>query len=257
MVVSLKFNGVRFAVGGIVLSLGPTLLAFDQALKAAAAVIAAAGFVILLSGMFQISFRGAIVRARWSQERILKALSRAPVTACVQILQTWIPEEDFIDKLEHLYLHEDKRFHLRVMLMNCERDGVNDVLAARVKLRSIERSKAAVDIIETRDRLIRLKSDVDARLRQLALANGRSETVDMEIRFYDFMPFGPIYCIDDEVMFVGFYLSHASSLVGPMIEIRRKRSPQLWQIFERSLTNGWDAAVPNYPPAQEKEPARG
>jgi hypothetical protein len=47
------------------------------------------------------------------------------------------------------------------MLMNPSPLGVNDVLAARVKLWWIERTKAASDITQALDGLLRLKQEVD------------------------------------------------------------------------------------------------
>ena len=257
MGITFRFNVIWVTIGGIIISLGPGLYGFDPKLKVIAFIVLGLGVVLTVTGLTEFSARSAIVHARWSQERILKALAKAPETATVRILQTWFPEEDFIDSLMGLYLNDGKRFHLRVMLMNCESQGVNDVLAARVKLRWIERSKAAADIIQTRDGLLRLKDNVDSFLRQLAQHEGRLETVDLEVKFYDFMPFGPIYRIGEDVMFVGFYLNHTSSVFGPMIEVRRKRSPLIWQIFEWNFNNGWDTAVAYYPPAETKELTSG
>jgi len=72
--------------------------------------------------------------------------------------------------------------------------------------------------------------------------------VDVQIRFYDFLPFGPIFRIGDGVMFVGFYLNHTSSVFGPMIEIRQKRSPELWRVLEYNLSEGWAASESYEPP---------
>ena len=142
--------------------------------------------------------------------------------------------------------------------MNPEEEGPNDVLTARVKLRGIERSKAANDIAHSRDSLLRLKKDVDKKLSELARAGrGRAETMDLEIRLYDFMPFGPIYKIGEQVMFIGLYVNDTSSIFGPMIEIRQSRSPELWHDLERSLSNGWDASPTYVPPADDKELTRG
>ena len=254
---TLRFDLLRVTIGGLAISLGSGLYVFDPGLKIAAFITFSVGVILAADGLITISSRRAVVHPRWSQDRILKALATAPETATVQILQTWFPEEDFIASLERLYLYHGRRFHLRVMLMNCEQEGVNDVLAARVKLRWIERSKAVVDIIQTRDGLLRLKRNVDNRLRQIALADGRFETIDVQIRFYDFMPFGPIYRIGEEVMFVGFYLNHTSSVFGPMIEVRKSKSPQLWQVLEWNLDSGWEASVPYHPPTDSEELSRG
>jgi len=255
---SFKFNILRVTVGGLGMSAGPGLFVFDPGLQIAAVAIFTLGVVLAATGLVALSPRRAIVHVQWSQERLLKAMARAPEAAIVEILQTWIPEEDFIDRLRHLYIDDGKRFHLRVMLMNPEEEGPNDVLAARVKLRGIERSKAANDIAHSRDSLLRLKKDVDKKLSELARAGrGRAETMDLEIRLYDFMPFGPIYKIGEQVMFIGLYVNDTSSIFGPMIEIRQSRSPELWHDLERSLSNGWDASPTYVPPADDKELTRG
>jgi hypothetical protein len=258
LALSFKFNILRVTVGGLGMSAGPSLFVFDPGLRIAAVVIFGLGVLLAITGLVALSPRRAIVHVRWSQERLRKAMRQAPETATVDLLQTWIPEEDFIDGLRHLYLNDGKRFHLRVLLMNPAEKGLNDVLAARIKLRGIERSKAANDIAHTRDSLLRLKRDIDRKLAELARAGqGRAETMDLEIRLYDFMPFGPIYKIGEQVMFIGLYLNDASSIFGPMIEIRKSRSPELWRDIERSLSSGWEASPTYVPPAGEKELTHG
>ncbi|HEX9034365.1 MAG TPA: hypothetical protein VF834_21170 [Streptosporangiaceae bacterium] len=255
---SFRFNLLRVTLGGLGISAGPSLFVFDPGLRIAGVAIFAVGALLAVTGLIGLSPRRAIVHVEWSQKRLLKAMIRAPETATVEILQTWIPEEDFIDRLRHLYINSGKRFHLKVMLMNPAEDNVNDVLAARVKLRGIERSKAANDIAHTRDSLLRLKRDVDKKLAELARSGrGRAETMDIEIRLYDFMPFGPIYKIGDEVMFIGLYLNDTSSIFGPMIEVRKSRSSELWRDLERNLSNGWDASPTYVPPTEEKELRHG
>jgi hypothetical protein len=255
--VTFRFNPIWATIGGVVISLGPALYVLDPKLKAVAVIILTLGVLLVISGLAEVSAGRAVVHRQWSHERILRALAKAPETATVRILQTWFPEEDFIDRLAQLYTDHGKRFHLRILLMSCDPSGVNDVLAARVRLRWIERSKAAADIIQTRDGLFRLKDNVEIALRRLTQEDSRLETVDLKVKFYDFMPFGPIYRIGDEVMFVGFYLNHASSAYGPMMEVRKKRSPQVWQIFESNFNNGWNDATPYYPPAETRELTSG
>jgi len=252
---SLRFNVVRVTLGAIVISAEPALYAFYPHLRLEAALLFILGVALTVTGLIALSFRRAIVRPRWSQDRIMRALRRAPADTTVQILQTWIPEEDFIDQLRHLYLYDAKRFRLRVMLMNPNEQGTNDVLAARVKLRRITRDDAARQINQTRDGLVRLKQQVDQKLNQLVQSHEDQHAVDLQIRFYNFLPFGPVYRIGEDVMFVGFYLNHTSSIFGPMIEIRQKQSPELWRVLEHNLSEGWRVSELYAPPNAPKEPS--
>lgn len=255
---SFRFNILRVTIGGLGMSAGPSLYALDSGLHVEAVVIFALGVLLAVTGLVALSPRQAIVHVEWSQKRLIKALGNAPEAAVVEILQTWIPEEDFIDRLRKLYIADGKRFHMKVLLMDPAEGNTNDVLSARVKLRGIDRSKASGDIAHTRDSLLRLKRDVDKKFDELAKAGrGRAERMDIEIRLYDFMPFGPIYKIGEDVIFFGLYLNDTSSIFGPMIEVRKARSPELWRDLERNLSNGWDASSTYVPPADDKQPTHG
>jgi hypothetical protein len=77
-----------------------------------------------------------------------------------------------------------------------------DVLAARVKLRGIDRARAVGEVMATVDNICKLKRNVDAALRVAASNGGTPGTVDLQIKLYNFLPFGPIYKIGEEVMFM-------------------------------------------------------
>lgn len=138
-------------------------------------------------------------------------------------------------------------FHLRVMIVDPHDEGVIDILAARVKLRGINRAKAVGEVTSSLENLCGLKRNVDAAMRSSARNGDSPDVVDLQIRLYDFLPFGPIYKIGEEVIFVGFYLGHVSSVHGPMIEVRKESCPDLWQVFEDDFRRGWDASTPYYP----------
>jgi hypothetical protein len=248
---SFRFELVRVTVGGVVMTLAAGLFEFASGTRYVAVALFCCGILLVVGGLVRFGKSRVIVHHEWSLQKILKELACAPERATVQILQTWFPEENFLTSLERLYLHEGKRFHLHVMLMNPEgdeADEVNDVLAARMKLRKISRAKAASDITTALDNLRRLKRNVDTSLRQVAVNGVHPESVDLQVRLYDFLPFGPIYKIDDEVMFVGLYLNHVSSVHGPMIEVRKKRCPDLWNLFEEDLSRGWADSTVYFPP---------
>lgn len=251
---SLRFEPVPVTVGGIVMTVAAGLFEFASGTRYVAAAFFCCGILLVAGGLVRFGKSRVIVHHEWSLQRVLKALARAPERATVQILQTWFPEENFLTSLERLYLHEGKRFHLHVMLMNPEGDGadqVNDVLAARVKLRKISQAKAASDVTTALNNLYQLKRSVDSSLRQVAGNGVHPESVDLQVRLYDFLPFGPIYKIGDEVMFVGLYLNHVSSVHGPMIEVRKKKCQDLWDLFEEDLSRGWaDSTV--YSPSRKR-----
>jgi hypothetical protein len=247
---SFRFELVRLTVGSAIMTLAAGLFEFAPGTRYVAVALFCCGILLAADGLVRFGKSRVMLHHEWSIQKILKELACAPEGATVHILQTWFPEENFLTSLERLYVHGGKRFHLHVMLMNPEgdeTDGVNDVLAARVKLRKISRAKAASDVTTALGNLQQLKLNVDTSLRQ-ATGNGVDpESVDLQIRLYDFLPFGPIYKINDEVMFVGLYLNHVSSVHGPMLEVRKKRCPDLWNLFEEDLSRGWADSMVYFP----------
>jgi hypothetical protein len=242
---------VRVTIGGVVMTLAAGLFEFLSDTRYISITLFCLGGLLVLDGLVRFRRSRVIIHHEWSLKLILKEISRAPEGTTVRILQTWFPEENFLTSLEGIYLHEGKRFHLHVMLMNPEGDEaseVNDVLTARMKLRGISRAKAAGDIKTALDNLLRLKRNVDASLRQRVRNGIHPESVDLQVRLYDFMPFGPIYKVGEEVMFLGLYLNHVSSVHGPMIEVRKNRCPDLWDLFEDDLNRGWADSIIYVPP---------
>jgi hypothetical protein len=245
---SFRFEIVRITIGVAVITVAGVLFEFLPVTRIIAIVMACCGLLLTADGLVKFSRSKVIVHHQWSEEKVLRELARAPESAVIQILQTWIPEEDFITSLEHLYLQGGKRFHLQVMLVNPQDSGAIDVLAARMKLRGDKnRAQAAEEVTAALDDICRLKRDVDSELRRSWKNGGRPDTVDLEVRLYDFLPFGPVYKIGDEVMFIGFYLNHVSSVRGPMIEIRKNRCPGLWHEFEKHLNKGWSDSTLYFP----------
>lgn len=251
---SFRFEIARVTIGVAIVTLAGVLFEFSPRTRTIVIIMVCLGLVLFADGLVTFSRSKVTVHHQWSLERVLKELARAPDRANVQILQTWFPEENFVTSLERLYLRDGKRFPLQVMLVNPADNGPADVLAARVKLRKINRAKAAGDVTTALDNICRLKVNVDSALARSCPNGGHPETVDLEVRLYDFLPFGPLYKIGDEVMYVGFYLNHASSVHGPMIEIRKKRCPDLWHVFEEDLNRGWADSAPYFPAPATKTP---
>lgn len=70
----------------------------------------------------------------------------------------------------------------------------------------------------------------------------RKVQVDLDVRLYDHMPFGPIYQIGDEIMYVGFFVNFETSSDAPMLEIRNTPGNRWWRQFEREFSEAWAVA---------------
>lgn len=244
---SFRFEPIRVTIGSVIMAVAVGLFGFLPNTRIAAGIIFVIGILVTIYGFLTLGKSGAIIHEHWSLRRIIRALHNAPERATIQILQTWFPEENFVTSLERLYQVEKKQFHLRVMIVDPHDEGVIDILAARVKLRGINRAKAVGEVTSSLENLCGLKRNVDATMRSSARNGDSPDVVDLQIRLYDFLPFGPIYKIGEEVIFVGFYLGHVSSVHGPMIEVRKESCPDLWQVFEDDFRRGWEASTPYYP----------
>ena len=171
----------------------------------------------------------------WQTKEVFEALRGAPPKCTVKILQTWFPDtEDICDELENLLIHKGKRFRLKILLMHKgESDPCNDILDARIKHRAEDRQDAHRNMEDTVARLVKIKKRVDARWK-----NANSGELKLQIRTYDFLPFGPIYQIGRKAIFAGFYICYASSIRAPMIVTRNPKS-KIWERFEENFNVGW------------------
>jgi hypothetical protein len=244
---SFRFEPVRVTIGSVIMTLAAGLFGFFPNTRIAAGICFAIGILLTLHGFLTLGKSGAIIHQHWSLRRIIQALHNAPERATIQILQTWFPEENFVTTLEHLYRVKKKQFRLRVMIVDPHDEGVIDILGARVKLRGINRARAVGEVTASLENLCALKRAVDAAARSSPRNGDSPDVVDLQIRLYDFLPFGPIYKIGEEVIFAGLYLGHVSSVHGPMIEVRKESCPDLWQVFEDDLRRGWEGSTPYYP----------
>ncbi|MCK4763857.1 MAG: DUF4147 domain-containing protein [Candidatus Aminicenantes bacterium] len=184
-----------------------------------------------------------------SCRQLYEALEKAPEHATIRIIQTWFPDiEDFIIHLVKLLTAKNgKQFRLEILLMNNkkysneEQTECLDILDARVSHRIENRERAIGEIDESIKQLIKLKELVDENWE----INKVGKTLDLIIRKYHFLPFGPFYQIGDEVMFVGFYLNYCSSIHAPMIKIRRI-AREAWNRFKEHFDIGWEKSYEVY-----------
>jgi len=249
---SFRFQVVHVTIGGVIMTLAAGLFGFFPGTRIIAGICFAAGILLTVYGLVAFRKSGPVIHHQWSSRRVIRALESAPETATIQILQTWFPEENFATSLERLYKAHNKRFRLRVMIIDPNGQSEMDVLAARVKLRGIDRARAVGHVTASLENICRMKRNVDTALRAAARNGDSPGTVDLQIKLYSFLPFGPIYKIGEEVMFIGFYLSHVSSVDGPMIEVRKEACPDLWHIFDEDFRRGWEGSIPYFPKARER-----
>jgi hypothetical protein len=234
-----RFNAPIFTAGATLLSIGSGIASLVPSLLIPAGILFAGGIVLTIAGIVTIRPADVVLHNRWDTERVYRAMERGPNDGVVRILQTWFPEENFIERLRAMYAM-GKKFDLRIMLMNPGEPGQpHPLLSARVMLRPISTGLATDEIVSAINALIQLKESVDAERRDRY--NRKRDTLDLEIRTYEFMPFGPIYQIAEEVMFVGLYLNHTTSAEAPMLEIRNTPHNRLWRLFEQQFNDGWSA----------------
>jgi hypothetical protein len=256
--ISRRWIPARAAVGALLLSIGSGIRGFQPRFSFIAGIIFAVGLMVVASAVVHVSRRPLVIHNEWDTKRVEKSLSKAPANATIRILQTWFPEENFVDCLEREILHHDKQFDLRILLLEADigPDETSDLLAARIQLRGVNRKKAAEEILTCIAQLVGLKTKVDETWQQGAVSGIRPRSLDLQIRRYNFLPFGPIYQIGPDVMYVGFFIAYATSLNAPMLEVRNTPDNPVWRTFERQLNDAWsDQGSKQYYPPPADGPA--
>lgn len=241
--IQIKYNitPVRFALGGGVIAISAGMVTHGSAygLKwlflPLGTCLFAFGILLFLTGIFEITQNFKLM-PKWDDKSIRRALMSAPPASKIRILQTWLPDkEDFCPFLEELLIDGEKQFKLEVLLINCSES--NGLLDARIKLRSENRDMAQQAIKATITRLSQLKQKVDAAW----VKKYSGAKLNIEIRSYEFMPFGPLYQVGKNKMFLGFYINFESSAHGPMLLIQNSKS-RIWKLFEEDFMRGWEDA---------------
>lgn len=235
--VKFRFNAPVFAMGAAALSISTGVARLVPDLVWASVVLFMGGLVLLVAGTMKLHPADIVVHKNWDMARITESLRRAPDDAVVRILQTWFPEEAFIPALRYLYLQDQKEFVLDVLLIDpATKDGL---LGSRVMLRNLTPEDAAKEVTNTVSGLRDMKSQVEKARSEARPGARRTKGVDLEIRVYKFMPFGPIYQIGEEVMYVGFFINFGTSSEAPMLEIRNTPHNRLWALFRHHYDEGW------------------
>src|SRR2546429_2402257 len=255
------WNGNRLALGGLLMAVGAALLAFLPGLSDLLGLVRAElilfpinglllvlGVVVAVRGSVSIAPKPSIHRDRWDSSEVLRALRQAGDFDTIRILNTWIPDvEEFTAHLQDLLIGRGKRFQIKVLLMkaNPPNEEQPELLIARVRHRNIPPELAAVHILHTKDQIISLKEQVDEHWSRKL--DGR--TLDLQIRTYDHLPFGPLYQIGERVIYTGFFLSYAGSgTASPMLKITKSPAGvnghgdanRMWSIFAEQMSRAWE-----------------
>jgi hypothetical protein len=242
----LRPNPVLLTVGGLLLGVGGGLQAiFDPQNYAwslpVGALIFGIGTTLSVIGIIRVTRSGAVFLDSWNSDLIYRAMSRADPKSTVSLLQTSFPEvTKLIGEIEQRLIQDDKQFRLRILLLNFM--TASEVAKGRMRLRKEKVADHLREVETNIGELIEMKKRVDA-----AWAETRDGAkLKLEIRLYDFLPFGSHYQIGQNVTFVGLFWNTTSSVNGPMIRVTGTDSV-MWKAFEKQFEEGWRHAQPHYP----------
>ena len=243
-----KIPNTHFTLGLAIMAIGGGMFQitrefpWERVFAVSSAFVFCGGLLLFFSGCFEI-YRSCRMVEKWNNNLIEKAFESAPPNSKIRILQTWVPAyERFWPFVEGLLKEKRKEFHFEILLINMgESDSpCGDLLDARILLRKQSRRQARASIEGNVVYLMNMKRDVDRIWRE----KHPGRQLDLKIRFYRFMPFGPIFQIGNSYLFVGFYLNQESSECAPMLVLRDPKSP-IWRIFEQDFMHGWEQRAQN------------
>ena len=115
----------------------------------------------------------------------------------------------------------------------------SNILLARIKLRDEDWEHGVNNIELSIDRFIKMKYKIEREWNKNKINENDKDTLDLMIRQYDFLPFGPYYQIGENLMFVGLYPNYCSSINAPMIKIERDQL-ECWNRFAAHWELGWE-----------------
>jgi class 3 adenylate cyclase len=183
----------------------------------------------------------SFVRGRWPADRVQAAIRSAPDGTEVWILQTWFPDhEEFMAFLEREL--EEKLLKLRILLINPDKpeEGEPDVLAGRIAMRDETRDYAAIHVHAAVASLKSIKKRVDR------IHRDRGHELDLQIRFYSFAPFGPIFGIGRRELYAGVFLCDRSSATAFGVEMTDETSRE-WSVVRSHFETAWEASRVVFP----------
>lgn len=251
MIIRQVFKERRLLIGGAVIALGAGVSAqlpevfhsHADSLHWAGIILFALGTLLSAYTFLDLSFSDARFYNVWDQRLVNKALRSASPTSTVRALQTSFPNAaELVPLLKELLTSGEKQFKIHVLLANPYTAGGQSVIEARMRLRDQDFPDHLREIEGQLHQLVAMKRAVDDHW-----AESRDHAkLTLEIRLYDHLPFGPQFHVDDEI-FVGFFVAKHSSVLAPMVRIR-KSNDQVWKLFHDDFEAAWTGAVA-YDPA--------
>jgi hypothetical protein len=202
-----------------------------------------AGALTFALSFIRVEVAGEVLLPKWNQAAVEDALRAAAPDAAVWLLQTSFPVmNQLITTLHSLLVDGGKRFHLRILMANPTSENGKHVIAARMRLREQAPAAHEIEIESQIDQFIKMKTDVDAE-RGHGVGVG---PLDMEIRLYDHLAYGPQVHVGEDVAFVGFFFATCSSVNAPMLQVTKGNREALQQ-FRKDFEKSWARSVPRYP----------
>jgi hypothetical protein len=228
----LKANGGPLAI----VVVGLSLIGVNQYLGG---LVALAG-AVLFTATHPMFHRKLRTLPKWDYSPIEAALRDAPPRSHIRILETWLPH---VETLAPRLIDKDKDFCLQVLLIDPGSPVASgDLLEARVEHRDdFDRPEAWHNVLEAINVLLKRRKAVEVQ---------SERTVDMKVRLYTFLPFGPLYDIGGR-MFVGLYPAHAASEDAPMLIVDPPakssndlsiRGEGVWSLLDHHFKAGWKDA---------------
>lgn len=235
-----KISSIRLSIGSIIVAIACGVLAFGSkiGLQEFSLIFGISlflgGIIVSLAGIFKIIPRYKLYD-KWDDNFIRRVIEKAPQDATIRILQTWIPDKEILCPFLKELLKEDKKFNIELLLMDHQSDFL---LKSRTALRTEDHEHAEQQIKDTIKQFMLMEDEVN----KVWERKRNGAKVNFKIELYDFLPFGPIYQIGEEYLFIGFYINFASSATGPMLIIRNNES-KLWKLFNEHLVKACDTSM--------------
>ncbi len=165
------------------------------------------------------------------RERVLQ-IDKRVVT--IYFRQTWVPgmEGPQFKNFKHSIEENGKKIVGWLYLL-----GSEELMSFRVKARVESLSDAAGELARTISRF----KNIFGATHPISKGTSNAPPESLNIGFYEFMPFGPILMIEDQVLFAGLYPSRYSSDTAPMLEVCTDQdrdvpcSSSTWNFFKAEI----------------------
>jgi len=250
MNVCFQFDTKRLTIGGLLIAIGRGIDSagpyyfpeYDHIGHDIGLVLFVLGIFITITGLITYN-SGARIYPSWRSDLICKTIRSADANSTISLLQTSFPNaNELLPLLQHLLVDGGKAFKLRILVANPHSDDGWAIVKARVYLRDQEASHHAGEIVDQLGPFKSLKIKVDKAWQQ----HRNGAKLDLQIRVYEHLPFGPQYHIGEKQSFIGFFICDKSSINAPMLRVG-PNSHEIWNVFRHDFEAAWDGAAAYFP----------